>query len=63
MTKNIKKKIMRPSGSEPTIHRLKDHRAIHYATEFGAMNRQKYLLYAEVEIGKKSAVSVNVTVY
>ena len=34
-----KEKIMRPAGREPTIHILKDHRATHYATEFGAKNR------------------------
>ena len=51
MTKNIKKerkKIMRPAGREPLIRGLKDHRATHYATELGAKNRQKYLLYAKV---------------
>ena len=30
---------MRTAGREPTIHGWKDHRAAHYATEFGAKNR------------------------
>ena len=51
--KNIKKKTkkkkkknrnMRPAGREPTIHRLKDHRATRYATEIGA-KVDKYICY------------------
>ena len=38
-TNDNKKEIMRPAGREPTIHGLKDHRATHYATEFGDKNR------------------------
>ena len=36
---------MRPAGREPTIHGLKDHRATHYAMDFGAMNQKKNICY------------------
>ena len=32
-------KKLQLAGREPTVHRLKDHRAPHYATEFDAKNR------------------------